>query len=58
MPIRACAACGSDRLVFPKTGNGPFACEDCGWTGTPQEFPNWSSWQQAREARKAAPVLA
>ena len=52
MPIRACQTCGSDRLVFPKAGSAAFTCDDCGWTGTPAEFPNWSSWQESRLAAR------
>lgn len=48
MPIRACLDCGSDRLVFPRAGATAFACDDCGWAGTPAEFPNYSAWQAAR----------
>ena len=57
MPIRACANCGSDRLLFPKTG-AVFTCQDCAWSGSPNEFPNWSAWQEFRVAAKANPVVA
>ncbi len=56
MPIRACPTCGSDRLLFPKTGT-TFTCQDCAWTGTPNEFPNWSAWQESRLAAKSPSVL-
>ncbi len=52
MPIRACPDCGSDRLHFPK-GDTPFHCQDCGWTGTPSEFPNWTAWQEFRLAARS-----
>jgi hypothetical protein len=54
MPIRACAECSSDRLLFPKKGT-IFGCQDCSWSGTPNEFPNWSAWQEFRLAAKASP---
>lgn len=50
MPIRACPECSSDRLVFPKAGTA-FTCEDCAWTGTPTEYPNWTAWQVAKANR-------
>ena len=53
MPIRACSECSSDRLVFPKPGEAAFACDDCGWTGEPNEFASWSQWQEFRLAAKA-----
>jgi hypothetical protein len=49
MPIRACPDCSSDRLTFPKNG-AIFACQDCSWSGTPNEFVNWSAWQEFRLA--------
>lgn len=52
MPIRACVSCGSDRLVFPKGAPASFTCDDCGWSGAPREFPNWSSWQEFRLAAR------
>jgi hypothetical protein len=54
MPIRACPDCSSDRLSFPKTGATAFACEDCGWNGAPNEFANWSAWQEFRVANRAS----
>jgi hypothetical protein len=58
MPIRACPECSSDRLVFPKGGSA-FSCDDCGWSGAPDEFPSWSAWQEFRLASRAsAPQLA
>jgi Zn-finger protein len=57
MPIQACPECSSDRLVFPKKGSAVFACQDCAWTGTPKEFPNWSAWQQFRVDAKARRVV-
>lgn len=56
MPIRACPDCGSDRLLFPK-GETTFSCQDCPWHGTPNEYANWTAWQQARQAAKP-PVVA
>jgi hypothetical protein len=53
MPIRACPECSSDRLQFPPTGSTVYACEDCPWTGTPNEFANWSAWQEFRVASRA-----
>lgn len=53
MPIRACPDCSSDRLTFPKNGT-VFACQDCSWSGTPNEFVNWSAWQEFRLAAAAA----
>ena len=50
MPIRACLECGSDRLVFPKSGP-TFTCQDCAWAGVPTEYPNYSAWQAARATR-------
>lgn len=55
LPIRACSDCGSDRLLFPK-GDAPFTCQDCSWAGTPNEFPNWSAWQEFRLVAKAKVV--
>ena len=52
MPIRACPDCSSDRLQFPK-GADPFHCQDCGWSGTPNEYPNWTAWQDARLAARS-----
>jgi len=53
MPIRACPECSSDRLAFPQRGQADFACQDCGWSGTPNEFPSWSAWQEFRLAARA-----
>lgn len=57
MPIRACPQCSSDRLLFPKAGETAFACNDCGWTGTPNEFPSWSAWQEFRLAARPEPPV-
>lgn len=57
MPIRACPDCSSDRLLFPKEGE-VFTCQDCPWSGTPNEFPNWSAWQEFRVAARASKVVA
>jgi hypothetical protein len=52
MPIRACPACSSDRLVFPKDAT-TYSCEDCGWSGIPNEFASWNAWQEFRLATRA-----
>lgn len=57
MPIRACPDCSSDRLSFPAKGETAFSCEDCSWTGSPSEFPNWSAWQEFRVAAKSAKTV-
>jgi hypothetical protein len=57
MPIRACPECSSDRLEFPAPGDTAFACDDCGWSGTPNEYANWSAWQEFRVATRAARQL-
>jgi transcription initiation factor TFIIIB Brf1 subunit/transcription initiation factor TFIIB len=54
LPIRACSECSSDRLVFPKAGQTAFTCDDCGWSGTPDEFPSWTAWQEFRLAAQAS----
>jgi hypothetical protein len=46
MPIRACPECSSDRLRFPRPTESAYACEDCAWSGTPNEFASWSAWQE------------
>lgn len=58
MPIRACSECSSDRLVFPAAGSTTFGCQDCHWSGTPNEFANWSAWQEFRIASKSRAVVA
>ena len=57
MPIRACPDCSSDRLSFPRKGETAFSCEDCPWTGTPNEFANWSAWQEFRIAARSSKTV-
>jgi hypothetical protein len=52
-PLAACIRCGSLRLRALKASEGGLGvafferskCRDCGWQGTPFEFPDEASWK-------------